>query len=189
MTSSDPDLSTDLTWYPQSDELLSTEDLAPGWQNELMKERERLLCLSSPSYAQHILQGYLIKSISRPDSWCQTSKMVANKVGGYVQVSSAGANKFCTLGDLLLWTTGRSTAAGEQASHLCHEPLCLLAEHVVVESEELNQRRKNCVVWVDCAHSRECPLKVLVCPHHPTCIKFCSGYSSQDKFIANGIHG
>jgi hypothetical protein len=34
--------------------------------------------------------------------------------------------------------------AGEQASHLCHQPTCINPEHIVVEPKAANEGRKAC---------------------------------------------
>jgi hypothetical protein len=34
--------------------------------------------------------------------------------------------------------------AGEQASHLCHQPTCIRADHIVVEPKAANEGRKAC---------------------------------------------
>jgi len=44
----------------------------------------------------------------------------------------------------------------EQHSHLCHNGLvCVKAEHIHVEAETLNQRRKGCAGWLHCNQCRE----------------------------------
>jgi hypothetical protein len=185
---SNTDGSEDPSWC-SAGEPLSTEPLPFGWENEMRKERERLLCISSPSWADHILKRYTATARKQPQqSWCLLSDMAASKTGGYVQVSSNGANKFCTLGELLLWTRGINLAKSQQVSHLCHEPLCMVPAHVTAESEVENQNRKGCIVWVDCGHDKSCTIKVSACPHDPKCIKFCSGYATHSEFLSSGIH-
>lgn len=34
--------------------------------------------------------------------------------------------------------------AGEQASHLCHQPTCINRQHIVVEPKAANEARKGC---------------------------------------------
>jgi hypothetical protein len=67
------------------------------------------------------------------------------------------------------------------ASHLCHHTLCATLGHVIWEPKEDNQRRKNCLVWVECAHKEEgCLKKQWVCVHDPPCIKALPGISEAE---------
>jgi Zinc-binding loop region of homing endonuclease len=91
-----------------------------------------------------------------------------------------------------LWAKGveldlRVEAQREQSSHLCHRARCFNPDHVVVETELKNQRRKNCPVWVDCPHD-DCLLKVRACVHEPMCVRHCEGFASHKEFVANGLH-
>lgn len=62
-----------------------------------------------------------------------------------MQLSFAGANKFATLGEVLLWAGGTTlNVTGNQCSHLCCNPLCKIPAHVVVESAQKNNQRKGC---------------------------------------------
>ena len=72
-----------------------------------------------------------------------------------------------------------------QASHLCHNPLCTIPAHVILESVVDNNNRKGCQVWVDCPH---CELKIFCCKHRPACVKFCPGYETLEEFLDWGIH-
>lgn len=118
--------------------------------------------------------------------FCSVVSLKPSKDGGYVQLSFAGANKFATLGEVLLWAGGTTlNVTGDQCSHLCCNPLCKIPAHVVVESAQKNNQRKGCgVVW-PCSH---CSKVYLTCPHEPSCIKFVEGYSSWEDFLANGKH-
>jgi hypothetical protein len=53
------------------------------------------------------------------------------------------------------------------ASHLCHNPLCVRPEHLIVEPRVMNHKRKNCLhkIQTPC-----CGQTVLVCKHDPPCI-------------------
>jgi hypothetical protein len=75
---------------------------------------------------------------------------------------------------------------GYDASHLCHHTLCKTIGHVIWEPVEDNQRRKNCLVWVECHHQAEgCLKKQWVCQHSPPCIKAINGVTYED-FVRNG---
>lgn len=120
--------------------------------------------------------------------FCPVVSLVPSKADGYVQISWAGANKFCCLQELLLWSKGVqvNTAAGDQASHLCGSTLCTDASHVCAESAQKNNARKGCLVVVPCPH---CPKPLLVCPHEPKCIKFIPGYKTWAEFLdSNEYH-
>jgi hypothetical protein len=119
------------------------------------------------------------------DGFCRISKLVPSKKNGYVQVSWGGANHFCVLGELLLWSRGVTLVNGNQGSHLCGKPPCLVAEHLCSETARDNNLRKGCMVWVDCFH---CDLKYHICTHLPPCVKFCPGFGSVLDFLASGIH-
>jgi hypothetical protein len=101
-------------------------------------------------------------------------------------VSWGGANKFCTVEELVLWAGGViKKDKNDQCSHLCGKPLCLEVSDICLESATANNLRKGCPVWVDCPH---CGLKIFVCTHQPACRKFCSGFDSWEDFLANGVH-
>lgn len=119
------------------------------------------------------------------EGWCKIAHLAPSKENGYAQVSADGVNKFTTLGNVVLWAGGGTKGSG-QSSHLCHHPLCIEweLEHVIGESAEENNARKNCLVWVDYHH---CAKKMLVCVHRPFCIKFCPGFASWAEFLANGV--
>lgn len=76
-------------------------------------------------------------------------------------------------------TDGQVPEEGYDASHLCHRSVCSRVGHVIWESPEKNQSRKNCIVWVSCPHA-DCNLKVWVCPHEPGCIKYVPG-ATEDQ--------
>lgn len=160
----------------------SQEPLPPASEAQLLKERVRLWCINDPAFAQEVLDS---QRAGRVSGWCVLSPNAPTKGDGYVQVSFGGANKFAVLQELLLWASGLDCGPGEQASHLCGQKLCMVKEHVVNESEVENQRRKGCLVWVDCPH---CSLKISVCPHTPRCVKLAPGWPGQAAFVANGIH-
>jgi len=116
-----------------------------------------------------------------------------------------GANKFATLQEVLLWSKGivrppglltQHPEGGEttqevfEASHLCHHPRCMIADHICLEHRDDNQQRKGCVPWVECSDScRSCGGKkvIMLCPHSPRCIKWIATYPSQEALEANGI--
>jgi hypothetical protein len=139
--------------------------------------------LHGPALCRKILEGLDFKTVG----FCRLSTLKPTKAGGYVQISWGGANKFCVLEDLLLWSKGVIKEQGCQCSHLCGNPLCLVPEHIIEESAVENNRRKGCVVWVGCPHG-DCPLKILVCQHRPPCILYAPGYNSFADLLAGGIH-
>ena len=123
------------------------------------------------------------------NGFCLDSRLVPSKFDGYIQLSSHGANKFCVLGEMLAWARGIYITKGQQISHRCHNPVCTIPAHIVVESARENNNRKGCVVWWDCPHSKDgCNLKLLICAHRPTCIRYVPGYSSWEEFCEIGIH-
>lgn len=138
---------------------------------------------TDPALARQVLDGLDTEF----NGFCPCCKFKPSKEGGYVQLSFEGANKFATLGEVLLWSKGVTlNVAGDQCSHLCGNPLCCDATHVVVESAQKNNQRKGCLVVWQCFH---CPKVYLTCPHGPSsCIKFVSGFSSWEDFLANGKH-
>ena len=123
---------------------------------------------------------------ARSVGYCQEIRMVPSKRAGYVQLSWGGANKFCTLGDMLGWARGIHPGEGMQVSHRCHNPRCMLPSHITIETPIQNNARKGCLVWVDCPHS--CEDRILVCSHLPSCIKFVPGFETWEDFIRWGVH-
>jgi hypothetical protein len=137
-----------------------------------------------PVRAQEFLEVGLRGGL-RPNGYCLEVQLVPTKADGYVQLSYGGANKFCTLGDMLGWARGIEATGLNQISHRCHNPLCAVPAHIVIETPAENNNRKGCLVWVNCYH---CHLRMLVCPHTPTCIKYVPGWESWEDFIEGGIH-
>jgi hypothetical protein len=138
---------------------------------------------SSPALARQILGGLDTKRVG----FCPVSGLKPSKDGGYIQLSFDGANKFATLGEVLLWSRGvtLNNVPGSQCSHLCSTPSCTDPNHVVVESAVENNRRKGCAVVWPCSH---CSKIYLICSHVPSCIKYIEGYSSWEDFVTNGKH-
>jgi hypothetical protein len=61
---------------------------------------------------------------------------------------------------------------GRHTSHRCHNPCCCNVDHLVDETAEENNSRKNCLVWYKCPH--ECCINkpsTSMCSHTPPCIK------------------
>lgn len=152
--------------------------------NEVRKEGKRLQCINDRKIAESIVRNYAAGA--KEDGFCRLSLMKPSKTGGYIQVSDGGANKFATLQEVLIWAGGRDLTGGAQASHLCRRPNCTVIEHIIPESAEENNARKNCVVFGNCHH---CSKKVLVCQHSPTCIRFCPGFASWGDFVRDGVCG
>lgn len=138
-------------------------------------------CKNDPELCKQILNSLA----SKTDGWCELCSLAPTKVGGYVQLSYGGANKFAMLQELVLWGAGTIKGDGDHCSHLCCKPLCKIVGHVCSEDPLENNQRKGCVVWVQCPH---CTLAILVCPHEPKCIKYRPGFGSWDDFLANGVH-
>jgi len=73
---------------------------------------------------------------------------------------------------LVLRSKGETTDALSQVSHLCHHPRCIIPEHIIKESPEVNRSRKPCravgLLTVTC----ECGTTFTVspCKHTPPCI-------------------
>jgi len=132
-----------------------------------------------------LCQALLDKLPFKVEGFCRVCTLKPSKDGGYIQLSTEGANKFAMLQEVILWSSGVFLMEpDDQSSHRCHKPLCL-EKHVCVESTEDNNRRKGCIVVFQCKH---CALWYLVCPHLPSCIKEVSGFTSWDDFLQNGLH-
>lgn len=184
-----PSQPSDKSFHPlsqvESQESQSTDNADAETYDDLTpKDLVSLQALSDPSYAQTILNR---QRVLRQDGWCRLVNLEKTKVDGYVQVSYGGANKFAMLQEVVLWSSGgfrREDENGrQQCSHLCHQPLCSTLGHVIAESPQENNARKNCLVWLDCHH---CQKKIFVCPHALSCIKFCEGFDSMDDMLAKG---
>jgi len=105
---------------------------------------------------------------------CHISTLTPNNKG-YVQPSLLG-KKPLTL-HVLSWLAHNvlgQIPPGCDISHLCGHSKCFAPDHLRCEPTVDNQRRKNCVVWVDCPHHGIClpgEFIVWVCVHQPYCIK------------------
>jgi Zinc-binding loop region of homing endonuclease len=179
-TSSDANIS----FRPES----SPADSSPMWagHEELEKNEGILLSYEAcPERCQALIDKLRIKPGFVTEGWCEISLLKPSKANGYAQVSAEGFNKFACLEQILLWAGGGFLGGGQQVSHLCARPQCLRSDHVVAESAVSNNRRKNCVVWIDC-HCCE-GKKVLVCQHTPVCIKFCSAFTSMKELLERGV--
>ena len=146
---------------------------------------KRRMFAANPSRALEFLE-FNLKSV-RTAGFCLEAELAPSKSNGYIQLSYNGANKFCVLGDMLGWARGVQAGDGEQISHLCGNPKCIIPAHVVVETVVENNRRKNCIVWVDCLH-KDCSERLLVCPHNPLCIKYVPGWETWEEFLRWGVH-
>jgi len=161
--------------------LLSEVDVNP-YSEELRKEAKRLECISDAAVARRILANY--RAQARVDGFCWLSPLKPTKTGGYIQVSAEGANKFATLQELMVWAADMDLEPAQQASHLCCQPACTVETHIVPESAEENNHRKNCRVHVDCPH---CTRKIVICVHNPLCIKYCPGFATWEDFLRDGV--
>lgn len=138
---------------------------------------------ANPARAQEFLENLPVVR----NGFCYESVLAPSKEDGYVQLSASGANKFCTLGEMLGWAAGIHLSGGLQISHRCNHPKCTIPAHVCAESCSDNNGRKNCLVWVHCPHD-DCPLKILVCPHFPLCIKYTEDFETWEEFLKWGVH-
>ena len=162
---------------------VTTDDEATMKLNDkaISIEETRLRLSVSPDECRELLSTLPYKM----EGWCRLCTLKPTK-GGYIQVSWKGANKFATLQEVVLWAGGSVLGLGEQCSHLCCAPACFSLNHIVAESEVLNQLRKGCLVWVDCPH---CALKILICNHGVNkCIKYHEEYADAAAFLARGVH-
>ena len=190
-SSSDSELcSTDVPGTSQLSVLSSLDTLdysAPDVRKDMSSELRELVrdkYSNDPQAASGLIQRYLIAGT--PVGWCVFTHLRVSRC--YAQISADGANKFAILQEVLLWSRGIIKQPGEDCSHLCHNPLCCIAEHIVAEPAEKNQTRKGCLVWVPCPHPAVCgDKKYFLCRHEPYCVKFCEGYRDQAHFLAEGI--
>ena len=117
---------------------------------------------------------------------------------GYPQVSHAGANKFATVGEVVVWAKGQQKPphydykkSSADVSHLCVQPRCTVLAHIVLESAAMNNSRKGCVAWAHC--SRDCrrcngTRVILLCSHKPSpCVRYHEGYRSQEHLLRDGV--
>jgi hypothetical protein len=165
----------------------SSDDLSTGGDEATLRvsrsEVVRLQFSSNPAMAQEFLEELPVTKAGV----CLESTLKPSKEGGYVQLSFGGANKFCTLGEMLGWAAGKSLSGDLQISHRCNRPKCTIPSHICLECPPCNNGRKNCLVLVDCPHDG-CQLKILVCPHTPSCITDVEGYETWEEFLEWGCH-
>jgi hypothetical protein len=116
---------------------------------------------------------------------CWESNNVPTKVSGYIQFSFNGCNKLGTLHRLaylarqdrnaVVPLVGTIKLGGQDmdVSHRCANTKCMNPDHMCLENKEANNRRKNCLVWIECHHPN-CDRSegfIFVCTHQPRCIK------------------
>lgn len=127
---------------------------------------------------------------------------------GYVQLSYAGepAHTMCVmtvpnthgncLGEnhaLLLHhvvafaAVGFPEGHGQVASHRCGHTVCRTVGHVIWESPEQNESRKDCLVWVQCIHPG-CTILHPACEHKPPCIRTIPGVTWEEFTHNPGAH-
>ena len=179
-TSSDANVS----FRPESSQAGSSPSLMS--YEELEKNESILLSYEAcPERCQALINKLRMKPGFITEGWCELSLLKPSKINGYAQVSAEGANKFACLEHIVLWAGGGFLGGGQQVSHLCARPQCLRSDHVIAESPVANNRRKNCLVWIDCHNCKD--KKVLVCQHTPVCVKFCSAFTSMADLMERGV--
>lgn len=152
-------------------------------ERQKSREQVRKRYQQDPELCIALLDKYKRNGKTQQSGRCELLTLQPSKDKGYVQLS-ANANKFAAAQDVLVWSNAQVVKEGEQASHLCHNPACIVRTHIVPEPSENNQIRKNCLVWHDCHH---CKKKYFVCKHEPACIKFCEGFGDPAHFLSEGI--
>jgi hypothetical protein len=118
---------------------------------------------------------------------CVLAQKVPNRQeNGYVQIPPVGlrdcvgakalpqnAHRLVIIAEKSAAEVQRLLFDSHHASHLCHNPLCILADHLVVESKTDNEERKACkhrvLVWFTLAGVRY-ELPPAPCPHEPKCL-------------------
>lgn len=121
-------------------------DIVPNWSGCLLTERSLNAqgYVASVSVGKRRQQGEWDNADFRPDFPFVATQVVLAYNGRFA------ANKT------------------DEASHLCHRRACLNIDHLVWESRQANEARKNCVGRVFC---RECHQWLQLCTHEPKCIK------------------
>lgn len=151
--------------------------------DETIKKIElmRLQLERVPEQAQALLDSLATEQ----EGFCRLSKLKPTKEGGYIQLSWKGANKFAILQEVMLWAKGMYCPYGMHISHLCDNPRCVIKEHVIIETPQQNNSRKNCGQTIQCAH---CDKLYLACKHSPPCITFVEKFGTWDEFLEQGTH-
>jgi hypothetical protein len=94
---------------------------------------------------------------------CHIVDLKPTKQGGYAQVFVKGTPKK-PLAHMLAYflevDSEFDPSDGLEVSHLCHNALCIKAEHLIREEKKTNQRRKGCPGSFPCPH---CDLIVEAC--------------------------
>jgi hypothetical protein len=199
----DPPLSTyditpsdALTYHTQTDIEISECSSSPTQTQNLSQQKSDLMairCQASPELSDEVLAKYRTLN----EGWCQIIDARGNKgdrYEGYVQVSYGGCNHFALAHELALWSKGCfKWAQGLESSHLCHRMKCINKNHLVYEKKEMNQRRKDCTVWINCRCKERCKKKIMVCRHGPAdgsarCIRFCPDWPDYNEFLKHGLH-
>jgi len=142
-----------------------------------------------------IIEAELLHHVSfdrKGYGWCHTSTRKPSKKNGYVQL---------TFGSLLNGYTPRPYMAhqivwmhhsgeeppnprkdGLNLSHLCCNSLCLRTDHIYREETGINNRRKGCVVYIDCVEEKcEHHGIIYVCNHEPRCIRYHPDFSDHHE--------
>lgn len=121
--------------------------------------------------------------------WCTLSNLKTNKPVdksaksltdkiGYVGYSLQGANHAIGGHQVAAFVGTRQAPEKDyEASHLCHNSVCVNPGHLCWESARANNKRKNCTVWQRCTAHENCGKKQATCVHDPPCLKAINGVS------------
>jgi len=154
-----------------------------------------LLKLYPSSTAGTFLLKYLytkgLREHCKVNGWCWECTLKPSKADGYCQSKIQWFNNkqltlltYHTISHIYANRSSFVWSRNSQISHLCNNPKCFRPEHSVYESTTLNNRRKNCVVYIKCPHSADThngkDKFIWLCPHDPPCIKYHPSYSPDE---------
>ncbi len=100
---------------------------------------------------------------------CWLSTKAPTKNNGYIQANLPNGKK-ALIHHLSIIADGRKDDLANpdlEVSHLCHHRNCFNPEHLHMEDKEANNRRKNCLIYIQCPC---CDCYILVCRHNPGCV-------------------
>ena len=91
---------------------------------------------------------------------CLTTNFARGKDKDYQQVRFKLKKYYCHI-IACMKNSKRAPSAGEEASHICHNPTCVEPTHLVFEDGDVNKSRGCCKLYGD--------LHGYKCPHNPVC--------------------